>query len=732
MQEKLVIISTRLPVSVCRVDGELHFNASSGGLATGVDSLKKSDDSVWVGWPGIASDDLTRTEKQMIIIELKKRGCYPVFLTNDQIDKFYSGYSNSTLWPLFHYFPNEAKYDDSYWDVYQKVNLMFAQAAHRFGSNQAKLWVHDYQLMLVPQMLRQMDPDATIGFFLHTPFPSFEIFRLIPEREALLRGLLGANLVGFHTYDYVRHFLSSVLKILGSENLSGTIKIGDRLVQADAFPIGIDYNKFAKGATNRRVTDILKSFDLFSVKTKVILAVDRADYSKGIPARLDAFELFLEMYPEHLKKAVLVLIAVPSRTDVVAYQELRATIEQKVSRINGKFSTTDWTPITYRYQSLPFEELCALYALADVMLVTPLRDGMNLVAKEFIASKHKSNGVLVLSDMAGAASELPDAVIVNPNNTQQVASAIHLGLTMPNTEQKERMKKMQARISVYTITKWAGDFIDQLSESAQNQKDNPKQMNRSQHKTLLSDYQRASQRLILLDYDGTLKGFSSSPHEKHSRPTAEVKKLLNSLTKDNRNTVIIISGRPRNTLETYFENNLELGLVAEHGGWVFDAGGWIKSSLTAKKWKKTIKPILEQFVTRTPGSELEEKDFSFVWHYRRVLPELADVRKTELKRRLDAALETDEIGVFDGQKIIEIKPKRMNKGVIVSDLLAKRDWDFVLAAGDDYTDEDMFEALPDGAYTVHVGRQSTVARFQVDDVSDVLALIESMLPSHSE
>ena len=725
MNEKLVIISTRLPVSVSRVDGKLEFNASTGGLATGVDSLKKTVDSVWVGWPGIASDDLTRAEKQQIIVELQQRGCYPVFLTNDQIDKYYGGYSNSTLWPLFHYFPNEAKYESSYWQAYQTVNKEFAKVAHKFASNGAKIWVHDYQLMLVPQILRKMDKAANIGFFLHTPFPSFEIFRLIPEREALLEGLLGANLVGFHTYDYVRHFLSSVSQILGYENTLGTIRIDDRLVQTDAFPIGIDYKKFAKGAHNRQVKNILKSFDLFNVKTKVILAVDRADYSKGIPARLDAFELFLEKFPQHLGKAVLVLVAVPSRGDVDAYKELRTTIEQKVSRINGKFSTTDWSPITYRYQSLPFDELCALYALADVMLVTPLRDGMNLVAKEFVASKHKSNGVLVLSDMAGAATELPDAVMVNPNNSQQVAEAIHLGLTMPNSEQKQRMKKMQARISEYTIGRWASDFIAELSESVENQKTSPKQICISQQETLLDNYRRAAKRLILLDYDGTLKNLVSSPHEKYSRPTAEVKKLLKSLTKDKRNKVIIISGRPRNTLEKYFENQ-ELGLVAEHGGWVFDAGGWIKSSLNAKKWKKSLKPILEQFVARTAGSELEEKDFSFVWHYRRVSPDLAFVRKEELKRKVRAALESDEIGVFDGQKIVEIKPKRMNKGVIVSELIGKSDWDFIMAIGDDYTDEDMFVALPREAYSINVGMQSTNARFQLNCVDEVLKLIRTL------
>ena len=725
MNEKLVIISTRLPVSVSRVDGKLQFNASSGGLATGIDSLKKTSDSVWVGWPGIASDDLTQTEKKFIISELQKRGCYPIFLNNDEIDKFYGGYSNSTLWPLFHYFPNEANYQDSYWEMYQIVNAKFAKVAHKFAANKAKMWVHDYQLMLVPQMLRKMDKDAAIGFFLHTPFPSFEIFRLIPQREALLKGLLGANLVGFHTYDYVRYFISSVSKILGYENLLGTIKIGDRLVQADAFPIGIDYKKFARVAKNRKVNSILKSFDLFNVKTKVILAVDRADYSKGIPARLDAFELFLENYPQHLKKAVLVLIAVPSRGDVDAYKELRTTIEQKVSRINGRFSTTDWAPITYRYQSLPFNELCALYALADVMLVTPLRDGMNLVAKEFVASKHKSGGVLVLSDMAGAATELPDAILVNPNNTQQVANAINLGLTMPNSEQRQRMKKMQARISEYTIEKWAADFVTELTESVLKQKESPKQLNHKQRKTLLADYDQAKSRLILLDYDATLKNFVNSLHERNTRPTEKVKRLLKSLTKDKKNKVIIISGRPRSTLEKFFENK-DLGLVAEYGGWVSDAGSWIKSSLTAKKWKKDLKPILEQCVARTAGSELEEKDFSLVWHYRHVSPNLAYVRKEELKRKLRAALTTNDIGVFDGRKIVEIKPKRMNKGVIVSDLVAKNDWDFILAIGDDYTDEDMFIALPADAYSINVGKQTTNARFQLNYVDEVLELIKSL------
>jgi len=725
MNEKVVIVSMRLPVSVSRVEGKLSFSASSGGLATGIASLEKSPDSVWVGWPGIASDGLSRSEKQQIIDELQRQGCYPVFLTSKEIDAFYSGYSNATLWPLFHYFPTEAKFDDNDWQAYKKVNKMFAKVAHSFATGGAKLWVHDYQLMLVPQLLRQLDKDASIGFFLHIPFPSFEIFRLIPHRAELLEGLLGANLVGFHTYDYVGYFLSSVLKALGYESSMGTIMVGDRLVQTDAFPIGIDYKKFASGAGNHSVTDIIKSFDLFHDKTKVILSVDRADYSKGIPARLDAYELFLKKYPEHMKKAVLVLVAVPSRGDVPAYKELRETIEQKVSRINGAFSTTDWAPITYRYQSLPFDELCALYAMADVMLVTPLRDGMNLVAKEYVAAKHHGSGALVLSDMAGAAIELSDALLVNPHNAHQVADAIHTGLTMPHSEQKARLKKMQARISEYTIEKWARDFMTELAAAVHKQTNNPKRLSRAQQTTMLKRYAKAKRRLILLDYDGTLKGFAASPLGKFARPSLRVKRLLRTLTKDPKNKVVIISGRPRSFLETYFENH-DLAIIAEHGGWVFEAGVWLNSFVTAKKWKKSVKPILQEFVARTAGSEIEEKDFSLVWHYRQVQPDLAYVRKEELKRKLRAALVVDSIGVFDGQKIVEIKPKRMNKGVVAMELLGKEKWDFVLAIGDDYTDEDMFMALPPSAYSIHVGMQTTNARFQINGVEEVLQLLSSL------
>ncbi len=722
---KLVIISTRLPVSVSKVNGKLHYSQSTGGLATGVSTVSKSRDSVWVGWPGISSDELTAKDKKEITEELKKYKCHPVFLTEEEIENFYSGYCNATIWPLLHYFTNMTEFSDEYWKFYKKVNQLFYKETRQFVNGGSQIWVHDYQLMLLPNLIREKHPNSLIGFFLHTPFPSFEIFRLLPEREELLRGLLGANLIGFHTYDYVRHFLSSTLRTLGYESSLGVIQLEDRVVQTDAFPIGIDYKKFAKSGKSRLVKSTIKSFDLYKEKTKVILAVDRADYTKGIPARLDAFEMFLQKHPEYIEKVVMVLLAAPSRENVDAYQQLREEIEQKISRINGEYSTVDWSPITYFHKSMPQEEVSALYAIADVMLVTPLRDGMNLVAKEYVAAKHRQKGVLVLSEMAGVASELTEALQVNPNNTKQIANAINQALKMKPSEQKKRMRAMQDRISSYTINKWAEDFIAELEETKNKESRHPKLLSDKNRGNLINDYKNANRRLIMLDYDGTLKSFVASPDKSLAYPSSKVRRIIRRMTNDPANKVVIVSGRPKNTLEAFFEDK-GLGLVAEHGAWVFDAGNWVKSSLTSKKWKKPLMPILQQFASRTPGAVLEEKDFSFVWHYRNVSADLAFVRKEELKMELHNILGDSEIDVFEGEKILEVKPRNMHKGAIVTELVSQEQWDFILCMGDDYTDEDMFRALPERANSIHVGSGETEARYIVESVKDVVNLLNDL------
>lgn len=721
---KLITVSTRLPVTVSKNNGKIELTPSSGGLATGVAKVSETRDGVWIGWPGISSDELTDSDKKTIVKELKKYKCHPIFLNQQEVDEFYSGYCNATIWPLFHYFTNMVEYSSEFWESYKKVNNKFASEVSKFVDDNSQVWVHDYQLMLVPAMIRNSHPNSQIGFFLHTPFPSFEIFRLLPERGEILEGLLGANLVGFHTYDYVRHFLSSVKRHLGYEIHLSSIDIGSRVVLADAFPISIDYEKFSKSPTKLKAKNIFNEFD-FLKKHKVILSVDRADYSKGIPARLDAFERFLRNNPKYIGKVVFILLAVPSRTDVGAYQDLRDKIEQKVGRINGQYSTVDWSPISYLYQSMPFDELKSLYSRADVMLVTPLRDGMNLVAKEYIATHHKKGGVLILSEMAGAASELQEAIQVNPNDYQMVANALKQAITMPIKEQKTRMKAMQSRIETYDINKWAEDFIVKLESTKLHAVNEPKSISKKEISKIVKDYEKSSNRLILLDYDGTLKSFVNSPKKSLAYPTPRVRKVIKKLTSDKKNQIIVVSGRPKSSLNAFFEER-GLGLVAEHGGWVLDAGSWVKRNLKPKKWKKPIKEMLNQYSERTPGAVVEEKDFSVVWHYRNVSPDLAYVRNEEIKMNLRDLLNEYDVDIFEGAKVLEVKPANMHKGAIVSELLSQKKWDYILCIGDDYTDEDMFRALPDYAYTIHVGNQDTRARYKIGGVKEVVSLLEQL------
>ena len=721
--DSLIIISTRLPVTVEKKNGKLHYNKSSGGLATGLSSLS-SGRTNWLGWPGISKEELTSSEISEATAKLKEMGCVPVFLNNKQIDNFYSGYCNSTLWPLFHYFVQRANYKSSYWTAYQSVNKLFTQATIKLADANSNIWVHDYQLMLMPTMLRKSLKTNKIGFFMHTPFPSYEIFRLLPERESVLRGLLGANLIGFHTYDYVRHFLSSVLRILGLENSLGRIHLEDgTTVQTDAFPIGIDYKKFEQAGNNRLAKSTVKKLTKKAAGKKVILSVDRADYSKGMPERLDAYELFLKQNPEYHEKLNYIILAVPSREDIDEYQKLVTEIEQKISHINGKYGSLQWQPISYINQSVSFKELTSLYRVADIMLVTPLRDGMNLVAKEYIASTGKKSGVLILSELAGAATELLEAIQINPNDNKMVADSIKTALEMSPKEQKMRLSKMQNRVKRYSIETWASDFINKLDKTS-NKKSSSK-MPESSRLDMIKDYSQAIRRLLLLDYDGTLKDFVATPDEKLARPDESLLLTLEKLASNSKNRVVIISGRPKKILNKWFKSkNIEL--VAEHGAWHRNKSKWSKVTSAKQDWKKPAIKILESFADRTPSALIEEKDFAIVWHYREVLPELAYVRERELKNELKQLTVDNHIGIFEGNKILEIKPTNLQKGVVVQKYLREHDWDFIVAIGDDYTDEDMFNVLSEPAYTINVGSGATEAGYQVKSVKDVRDLLKDM------
>ena len=721
---RLVIISNRLPFHIDKSeDGTISVTRSVGGLTTALGPLHDKSGSLWVGWSDVEdADDI-----------LVKRGCIPIHLTSHQVHGYYDGFSNSTLWPLFHGFTQNARFNKKMWDIYVEVNEIFRDAIVEIARPGDIFWVQDYHLLLLPRLLRQAIPDASIGFFLHIPFPDYEAFRMLPWRNEILLGMLGADLIGFHTYDYVRHFLSSCRRVLGMDDHMGSFMIEGRSMKTDVFPLGIDYEKLSSTAKSPEVDDFVASLPVSrrSPDYKTLLSVERLDYTKGIPARLLALDTFLERYPEWIGHLELVLITVPSRESVSSYHALKKQVDELVGRINGKYSRFDWAPISYHYRSFDFEELCGIYRESDVMVATPLRDGMNLVCKEYLAVHDGRAGVLVLSEMAGAADELGEAIVINPFDQDALVEAIHQALMMPEEVQVRRNVSMQARLKRYTAEKWAEDFLDSLSEVKATQAHMDSHLlSEPATQELLHEYAQAHRRVLLLDYDGTLVGFSSDPSA--VAPDDHLLEMLEKLGNREGNTVVIMSGRDQDTLGEWF-GALPISLVAEHGVWYSERpenGGkrkWLLQEPLNDAWKQRIRPILEHYVDRTPGSHVEEKDYSLVWHYRACEKDLAARRAMEVKRNLADSIGELGLSLMDGNKVIEIKPANIDKGSAAHRWFRDPGYEFILAAGDDTTDEDMFRAAPEKAWTLRVGTPPTLAHFTVKDVAAMRRLLERLV-----
>jgi trehalose 6-phosphate synthase/phosphatase len=727
MEERLHIISNRLPVTLEKKGGSIQYKQSMGGLATGLGSFYKNYDSMWTGWCGMPAESLTAEEKEEVELTLiSDYSCLPIFLSRSDIKMFYHGFCNKTIWPLFHYFPTYTVFEKKLWESYEKVNSKFCEEVLKKVGPKDTIWVHDYQLLLLPGLLRKRLPEAKIGFFLHIPFPSFEIFRLLPWRKEILEGLLGADLIGFHTFDYVRHFLSSVGRLMGYEHTFGQIYTESRVIAADIFPMGIDFNKYHIAHKDQMVKKEIERVRKKLDNRKAILSVDRLDYTKGILHRLKAYEHFLSKNQKYHKKVALFLVVVPSRTGVDTYAQLKRDLDERIGRINGKYGSIDWTPVLYFYRALPFHTLTALYYLSDVALVTPLRDGMNLIAKEYIAARGTKGGNLILSGMAGAVHEMSEALIVNPHNMEQVADALKEALEMPLEEQIKNNATMQDRLARYNIERWAQDFMQRLNAIYENQKQFSERIMTSHiKKKLIEAYVQSSKRLMFLDYDGTVVNFAKKPQK--AIPNKDIKTLLRRFSEAAQNEVVILSGRDKDTLTEWF-HGINVGLVAEHGFWLREKGGdWREIGPLREDWKDAIRPVFELYMDRTPGSLIEEKSYSLVWHYRMSDPDLATGRVNELKETLIKLTENLNLGIIEGKKVIEVKAAGINKGNAVMHWLAKENWDFILAAGDDTTDDDAFDVLPDDAYSIKVGLGVSKARFNVKGVNDIRSLLHEML-----
>lgn len=728
--KRLFIVSNRLPITVVEEGDEVQVKASSGGLITAIDSYLHNSQNqfseiLWAGVPGCSS----ATWKTLQNLPPSNYTYLPVLLNKEEYEKYYNGFSNSVLWPLFHYFPSYAEYDPDCYKNYIRANENFAKVLLRQLRAGDVVWIHDYHLLPLAQLLRTAIPALTIGFFLHIPFPSFELFRLLPKQwqKDILKGMLGADLIGFHTIDYATHFLQSVQIILGLDNDRNIIRYNDRLIKADVFPISIDFTLFNEAYTNSDITSLRESMQFKMKGRKIIFSVDRLDYSKGVYNRLKAYEYFLQQNPVYHAKVVFIIVIVPSRDTILKYAERKRMIDETISRINSQIGDIQWQPVIYQYTSLDFNDMMALNTTCHLALITPLRDGMNLVAKEFVASRKDKKGVLVLSEMAGAARELTDALLINPNDILEMAQKIKEGLEMDVNEQAIRLENMQIRIASYDVKAWANDYMISLKDIKQKQQSFQEIfLDEFAKRKILDACRNATKRLFLLDYDGTLVSFTADPDL--AVPGTKLLALLAQLGERDENDVYLISGRNSGWLQKHF-GALPINLIAEHGAkckWKGDQ--WITEVQTHSEWKEQVHPLMEMYVRRCAHTFVEEKEFSLVWHYRNANEEIGKQRALELAGELNDYIHNSNLQVIMGNKIVEIRNSGIDKGTAIKKVLLKENYDFIFAVGDDRTDEDMFKTLSQvkNCFTIKVGPHASYAHYNLFTPQMVVSLLEDI------
>jgi trehalose 6-phosphate synthase/phosphatase len=723
---RLLVVSNRLPLSARKVkDGEWRGEPSAGGLQSAMNPILARRGGVWIGWPGYGPRGRDAGWDEEIARWREEHRYVAVDLPAALARRFYEGYANQTLWPLFHSFSTRFDYDAELWASYVTANRRFRDAVLEQLQPGDTVWIHDYHLMLLPRMLRDVAPEARIGFFLHIPFPASELLRILPRRDDVLRGLLGADFVAFQTHADLQHFRASLLRLVGLPSQMDRVIAQGHSTRIDALPISIapdDFTALLEGDEETLVA-LASLRERFAGK-RIVLAVDRLDYTKGIPQRLRAFRKLLAGAP-HLRGSVtLVQVAVPSRERIPEYERLRREVSELVGEVNGEFGRPDWTPIVYMRRGISRPELVALYAAADVGWVTPLRDGMNLVAKEYVACHRGQDGALLLSEFAGAAAEMGEAFLVNPYDEDRTASALERVLEMPAEERQERMALLYRRVQRNNVYRWAERFLANLESAAAGRTVVPDRPEDLPVDAAVEAFRAAPKRLLLVDYDGTLVPFAGRPRE--AIPPAHVLALLGGLAAQPGVTLSLVSGRSRYDLERWFGRVDRLWLVAEHGAAVRPPGqGWeLVRGGPPPGWKAKVLPLLEHYLDRTPGSLIEEKEFALVWHHRLSDPEFGEWLANELVATLDEMLADTELQAIRGNKTVEVRLVWANKGTVVDRLESEhRDAGFRLAIGDDRTDEDLFERLRDRAWTVRVGEGRSTARYSVRTPMEVISFL---------
>ncbi len=687
-RDTLVVLSNRLPITLRRERGRLRADVSTGGLVSALRPALHRQGGTWIGWPGTQLKGKERLPQVDDAIEL-----VPVPLSPTEVKRYYHGFSNRTLWPLFHSLPERALFVRREWECYEAVTRRFAAAAEPACRGGQLVWIHDYHLLRTAAQLRERVPEARLAFFLHLPFPPFDLFRLLPWSRALLEGVLACDLIGFHSPGYVSNFLDVAERLLGARVDPGTgqVELGDHTSRVAAFPLGIDYDAYEKRA---------HSAPRKAPTEQVILGVDRLDYTKGIPERILAFERFLELFPEHRENVVFIQLAVPSRDQMTAYQEQKRSIDEHVGRVNGRFGTSTWTPIRYLYRSVSPERLAALYRDADVALVTPLRDGMNLVAKEYVACQVDDPGVLILSRLAGAAETMREALQVNPYDTDTVALKLHQALKMPLEDRRDRINALQARERRRYVTQWLSGFL----AAASGPRSRFRPTTEAEFDAWLGDYLRARPLALFLDYDGTLAPIVGRPEEAVI-PDGTLEALRRCASRDDTD-ITVVSGR------SIVDIGARVGLddityAGNHGLEIHGPGvpDFVHTDVQhfqdrAEALAKTLRAL------GVDGALVEEKGASLTFHYRQV----PKPRWPDAIAQVEACISEAGFQARGALCAIEARPPiGWDKGHAVLHILRTRygpSWSQhlrVIYAGDDSTDEDAFRSLQGLGVSFRVG-----------------------------
>lgn len=729
---KCFYVSNRLPFQLQENShGEPEIVRSAGGLVTALLGVKNQSPTFWVGTT--TDTRIVNIPKNFYKDNFPFEDIISVLLSKDLHNSYYNDFCNDVIWPLFHYESQRVKYSDDAWKSYDKVNRLMAEEISKNLSDNDTVWIHDFHFFLLAKYLRLYNKNIRIGFFLHIPFPSSEIFRQLPVRNEILEGLLNCDLIGFHDYSYLRHFTTSLWNLLSVESDLLHVHYKGRKIKLGVFPVSIDTPRIASFAQSNAILERVNEFKK-TYPNKVILGVDRLDYSKGVELKLKAFKEFLEKYPQWATQVSFVQVGVPTRIDVEEYAQLKSEIDQLVGEINGKYGTLEHVPVRYIYQSVSEEDLHALYRMSDVLFVGSKRDGMNLVALEYMASQDSKNpGSVVLSEFTGASSVLSAAIRINPWNAHSTADALHEALQLSHKERVQRYKDAIHFLEGYTSQDWASSFMANLSEVRVSARNAPALFLEDEVSTLATKefIQKVKEKnvVLFLDFDGTLTPIEDHPEQVTLSP--EVKELLLKLSQKPNLDLVIVSGRNKKYLTEQFKD-LDIYLVSEHGANYYNhkVKRWrtlIHSNVIS--WIEPAKMIMNDYTKRVPLSFIEKKEASLVWHYRMSPAQFANYQARKLADELDSGLSHLPAKIYLGKKNVEVKALEANKGDFVSWFLETHsDKEFVaVAVGDDVTDEDMFNTLKKKGLTIKVGPEDTQAQYRILEQSQITEVLKAFL-----